>query len=326
MTRRSTFLLLAVGLLVQGCTIQKRSVTPGWHVERAGRVLAITPPSSPEVVVRDDKEASERLVAVHPIPEVSPLPLKALMAYAPSISIASELQKSSLAERKMGSDFRSSHEVVSVERREPDQAPTDDENSVLMRTFMGLLALTLDVASVPVISLGFWYGSWALAMFIALGAGLLFLSWFAWLAAIPKFRARIRKTNNGEVEKRGGKRSNKSAKKSRGGSRTCLWLSLSRPQPFSSFLFSCRPLREGAAAWQIKSKGLNASDLGTKSSQDPPKRVRKAIKSSMPTTPSPVRSWLHSARHNCKTSDHTAPSWHKQEKSQEPSSVDAPGE
>ena len=203
MTRRFAFLLLAVGFLVQGCTIQKRSVTPGWHVERAGRVLAITPPSSPEVVVRDEKEASERLVAVHPIPEVSPLPLKALMAYAPSISIASELQKSSLAERKMGSEFRPSHEVVSVERREPDQAPTGDVNSVLMRTFMGLLALTLDVASVPVISLGFWFGSWALVMFIALGAGLLFLSWFAWLAAFPRLRARVRKRNKGEAKEKG---------------------------------------------------------------------------------------------------------------------------
>ena len=164
--------------------------------------MAITSPSSPEVVVRDEKEANERLVAVHPIPEVSPLPLKALMAYAPSISIASELQKSSLAERKMGSDFRPSHEVVSVERREPGQARTDDENSVLMRTFMGLLALTLDVASVPVISLGFWFGSWALVMFIALGAGLLFLSWFAWLAAFPRLRARVRKRNKGEAKEK----------------------------------------------------------------------------------------------------------------------------
>lgn len=202
MTRSSTVALLAVGFLVQGCTIQKRSVTPGWHVERAGRVLAITSSSSPEVVVKDEKEANERLVAVHPIPEISPLPLKALMAYAPSIPIVSELQKSSLAERKMRGDFRPRHEVVSVERREPDQVPTDDENSVLMRTFMGLLALTLDVASVPVISLGFWYGSWALAMFIALGAGLLFLSWFAWLAAFPKLRARVRKRDNGDVEEK----------------------------------------------------------------------------------------------------------------------------
>ena len=51
-----------------------------------------------------------------------------------------------------------------------------------------------------------------------------------------------------------------------------------------------------------------------------------AIKSSVPMTPSPVRSWLHSARHCCKVSDHTAPAWHKQEKSQDPSSVNAPGE
>ena len=64
-----------------------------------------------------------------------------------------------------------------------------DDTSAWKRTFMGLLALALDVASVPVISLGFWYGSWALVMFIALSAGLLYVSWFAWLAAFPKFRS-----------------------------------------------------------------------------------------------------------------------------------------
>lgn len=202
MTRRFTFLLLAVGFLVQGCTVQKRSVTPGWHVERAGRILAITSPTSPEVLVKDEKEANEGLVAVTSIPEFSPLPMKALMAYAPSISMALEHQKPSYAERKVGSDFRPSLEVVSVERREPNQVPTGDENSLLMRSFMGLLALTLDVASIPLISFGFWYGSWALVMFIALGVGVLWLSWFAWLSAFPKFRSRVREKNNWQVKQK----------------------------------------------------------------------------------------------------------------------------
>ncbi|MGB1384570.1 MAG: hypothetical protein ACPG66_08445 [Flavobacteriales bacterium] len=202
MTRRFTIVLLAIGFLVQGCTVQKRSVSPGWHVERAGRVLAITSSSSPEVLVKDEKEANERLVAVLPIPEVSPLPLKALMAYAPSISITSEHQKSSVSERNMVGEFRPDDEVVAVEKRESNHVSKGDENSVLMRTFMGLLALTLDVASIPVISLGLWYGSWALLMFIALGAGLLLLSWLAWLAAFPKFRARVRKRDNGEVKEK----------------------------------------------------------------------------------------------------------------------------
>ena len=171
-------------------------------MERAGRVLAITSPSSPEVLVEDEKEVNEVLVAVTSIPDVSPLPLKALMAYAPASSIASEHQKPSFAERRMGSEFRPSHEIVSVEKRAPDSALTGDENSVLMRALMGLLALTLDVASVPVISLGFWYGSWALVMFVVLGAGLLFLSWFAWLAAFPKLRARVVKKDNVEAKEK----------------------------------------------------------------------------------------------------------------------------
>ena len=92
------------------------------------------------------------------------------------------------------------HEVGSDDKRESTPDPSMDDTSAWKRIFMGLLALALDVASVPVISLGFWYGSWALVMFIVLGAGLLYVSWFAWLAAFPKFRSQVRKRWNWEAK------------------------------------------------------------------------------------------------------------------------------
>ena len=202
MTIRFVVALMAVGLLLQGCTIQKRSVMPGWHVERAVRVSAITPPSSPEVLVEADKESNEDFVQVMSIPLVPPIPLKALMAYSPVINIASEHQRPRFQERKMVGEFQSRDEVGPHENRSSDPEPSDDDSSVLKRTFMGLLALTLDVASLPLISAGFWFGSWALVMFIALGVGMLWLSWFAWLSAFPKFRSRVREKNNWEVKQK----------------------------------------------------------------------------------------------------------------------------
>ena len=202
MTIRFVVALMAVGLLLQGCTIQKRSVMPGWHVERAVRVSAITPPTSPEVLVEADKESNEDFVQVMSIPLVPPIPLKALMAYSPVINIASEHQRPRFQERKMVGEFQSRDEVGPHENRSSDPEPSDDDSSVLKRTFMGVLALTLDVASIPLISLGFWFGSWALVMFIALGVGVLWLSWFAWLSAFPKFRSRVREKNNWEVKQK----------------------------------------------------------------------------------------------------------------------------
>ena len=200
MTRRFTMVLLVVGLLLQGCTIQKRSVTPGWHVERAGRVSSVSSPTNPDMLVEVDKESKKKAFAVLSIPDIPPLPLNALMAYLPPVSTMSEQPKLHFTEKKGVRESFPGHEVGSDAKREPTTDPSMDDISAWKRIFMGLLALTLDVASVPVISLGFWYGSWALVMFIALGAGLLYVSWFAWLAAFPKFRSQVRKRWNWEAK------------------------------------------------------------------------------------------------------------------------------
>lgn len=193
---------LAAGLLLQGCTIQKRSVMPGWHVERAARFSTIISPTSPEIRVEADKESNEDLISVMSIPQAPPIPLKALMAYSPLVAIGAEHQKQRFQGRKMVGKFQSRDGVRPDENRNSDLEPSDDDKSVLKRTFFGVLALTLDVASIPLISLGFWYGSWALVMFIALGVGVLWLSWFAWLSAFPKFRSRVREKNNWQVKQK----------------------------------------------------------------------------------------------------------------------------
>ena len=199
MTSRIATVLLAVGLLLEGCTIQKRSVMPGWHVEWAGRVSSVTSPTSSGIPVDSDKEANEHASAVVSIPHVPPLPLKALMAYSPPVSKASAHPKLRFTERKKVLESCQGHEVGSDDKRGSNSDPSDGDNSVFGRIFMGLLALTLDVASVPLISLGLGFGSWA---FVMLGVGVLWLSWFAWLSAFPKFRSRVREKNNWKVKQK----------------------------------------------------------------------------------------------------------------------------
>ena len=158
--------------------------------------------------VEVDKESNQHAVAAVSIPHIPPLPLNALMAYSPPVSMMSEHPKLRSTEIKMVRESCPGQEVGSDDKRESTPDPSMDDTSAWKRILMGLLALALDVASVPVISLGFWYGSWALVMFIALGAGLLSLSWFAWLAAFPKFRSQVRKKRSWEAkqQKRDAKR------------------------------------------------------------------------------------------------------------------------
>ena len=192
--------LLALGILIQGCTIQKRSVLPGWHVERAGRVLDITSSTSPETFTRAEMHGIERPDARTPMQQAPVNPPEGMMVHLPPASLASGHQKPTFMERNMGGALRPGNEAVSANKRVPKPEASQDRSSWLVRTFMGLLALALDLASVPLFSLGFWYGSWALGMFMALGLGCLWLSWFAWLAAFPNVRARARTKNKWQVK------------------------------------------------------------------------------------------------------------------------------
>lgn len=201
MNRRCINLLLAFGLLLQGCTIQKRSLMPGWHVERAGGSSAISSPISSEIVADANTATNECLLADTPISQAPPIPLKALMAYSSPFSTTSERQQPRFKGQKIVREFQPCEDVVTDEEPKSDLEPSDEDSSVLLRVFMGMLAITLDLASVPILSLGFWYGGWALLMFTILGVGLLCLSWFAWLAVFPKFRSRLRKKNQWEAKK-----------------------------------------------------------------------------------------------------------------------------
>jgi hypothetical protein len=94
MTMRFAVLVLALGLLFQGCTIQKRSHLPGWHVERA-TALSSKVLEEPDAVVDAKAEPAERAfaVAVAPVPKVAPAPLRSLEAHVPFKRAIAAFQK-----------------------------------------------------------------------------------------------------------------------------------------------------------------------------------------------------------------------------------------
>ena len=197
MTRRFTTVLLAVGLLLQGCTIQKqRHPRLACRTGRPSVVCHFTNEPWDACGGRQGIESTcrrGRVDSAHPA-----APIEGIDGlFAPSFHDV-EHPKLRSKEKMVRETCRSMKS--SDDERESTSDPSMDGSSAWKRIFMGLLALALDVASVPVISLGFWYGSWALVMFIALGAGLLYVSWFAWLAAFPKFRSQVRKRRNWEAK------------------------------------------------------------------------------------------------------------------------------
>ena len=93
MMPRFILVLFALGFLLQGCTLQKRSLMPGWHVERIARGSAA--PDEPAVVEANHTAVYEsaEIHAASTLPLQDPLiPLKALMAYSPSVEGVPELK------------------------------------------------------------------------------------------------------------------------------------------------------------------------------------------------------------------------------------------
>jgi hypothetical protein len=93
MPTRIAIALFAFGLFLQGCSLQKRSLMPGWHVERAAK--APTSPGGPVAVGANCTASTEPSVeqAAVTVSLQDPLiPLKALMAFSPAVESEPELR------------------------------------------------------------------------------------------------------------------------------------------------------------------------------------------------------------------------------------------
>ena len=90
---RFTLVLFALGILLQGCSLQKRSLMPGWSVERIAKASTTPDESAVEGANHTAVIESLEIHAESTAPLQDPLiPMKALMGYSPSIEGVPELR------------------------------------------------------------------------------------------------------------------------------------------------------------------------------------------------------------------------------------------
>ena len=202
MTSRCLTVLLALGLLIQGCTIQKRSHLPGWHVERAThhvghRVAAMSSevPEELDVVVNLEAEPVVEALQV----AIVPAPLPSLEAFVPEDlgAAAPKLQKLDVRSFSCGSSHV--NQVVSEEEVESTPQNSGGLGRVVWRVLLGVIAAALGAFGIRFVQMGL--GWWDLmsgntqynpdgdVILFLLGVVLLEAAWRALLAAFPKLRA-----------------------------------------------------------------------------------------------------------------------------------------
>lgn len=195
----------SLGLLFQGCTVQKRSHLPGWHVERAtqrvGHRAAAMSSEEPQVSdapVSLKAEPAEEVLAV----AVAPAPLPSLEA---SLSLdfgASEPELQKLEWRLSSHESAHVNDAVSEEEVEPATNNSGGLGRVLWRVLLGLVAAVLGANGIWFVQWGLgWWDSVGWSRFgmsytpegslavLLLGVVLLEVAWRALLMAFPKLRA-----------------------------------------------------------------------------------------------------------------------------------------
>ena len=205
MTMRFAALGLALGLLFQGCTIQKRSHLPGWHVERAtqrvGHRAAAMSSEEPQVsdaVVNLEAEPAEEVLAV----AAAPVPLPSLGASVSMDFRASEPDFQKLEWSLSSQESPHVNDVVSEEEVEPASKNSGGMGRTLWRVLLGVVAAVLGANGIWFVQWGLgWWDSVGWSRFgmsytpegslavLLLGVVLLEVAWRALLVAFPKLRA-----------------------------------------------------------------------------------------------------------------------------------------
>lgn len=166
MPTRFVIVLIAFGILLQGCTLQKRSLMPGWHVERIAKE-SITPDESP-VEGANHTAASESL-GMHAesttLHQDVLIPMKALMAYSPSVDGVPELNTLHISQPADAFETLplASHEIDSQQAKRDTKAPGG-----LIAALLYLLSAVTGVGGFLFILIGLAYGDSAVILVSAL--------------------------------------------------------------------------------------------------------------------------------------------------------------
>ena len=169
--QRYILVLIALGFLLQGCTLQKRTLMPGWHVERAGQLSKDTDALSLEMMLDMATEEPEPPAETAPTSLGPLIPVKALMKFSPPVQYGPELQMPHNAQRLEQHTF------------DPTQPSSTNKEE---RTVMGVVAALLIGGSAFAFRTAAQPGGDAAPAL--LGVGLLAIAWRVLRYAFPKGR------------------------------------------------------------------------------------------------------------------------------------------
>ena len=185
MMPRLILVLFASGLLLQGCTLQKRTLMPGWHLERVGQASTYDDVERPEPL--PDLNTGESVPPDVATPTALDLlvPVKALMSFSPPVENAASLQMPNNAWEASLHELQPADEVAMNAGVEPVQPSIKDKEE---RTAMSVLAALLVAGSVFAFRAASRAGGGAIAL---LGVGLLAMAWKVFRYAFPKGRNQL---------------------------------------------------------------------------------------------------------------------------------------
>ena len=178
---RLILVLFAFGFLLEGCALQKRSLMPGWHVERVGQASANTDAPLPEMMPDVAMEEPMPPAVTAPTSLDPLIPVKALMAFSPSVENAAELKMPRNLQQGELHTLQPADEVVPSAGIEPVQPSSTNKEE---RTVMGVVAALLIGGSVFAFRAAAQPGGDAAPAL--LGVALLAIAWRVFRYAFPK--------------------------------------------------------------------------------------------------------------------------------------------
>ena len=152
--------LFAFGFLLQSCTLQKRTLMPGWHLERVGQASTYDDVERPEPLPNLNTGESVPLNVATPTALDLLVPVKALMSFSPPMENSAELQMLHNVFEANLDGHQPAEEVASssgVESTEPSSEEIDKKRQRKLVTIAALLGVAaivaLDLSATPTIGL-----------------------------------------------------------------------------------------------------------------------------------------------------------------------------
>ena len=164
------FAIFALGLLLQGCSLQKRSLMPGWHLVRIDKTSATAPTKIGSSNRNDNARECAELPHSKPRPQEAPAALNSRKPQRLFISATNELIVSQTQPLPLQSP--NALEPTQVHRIEEDEVRFNAFAPGVIGAILGFCLATLFAglgAAFTIYAIGFsnfWFGFWGLVLLI----------------------------------------------------------------------------------------------------------------------------------------------------------------